>query len=224
MWTPANERFSPTHQNASCGHAWNYHAWRVLQSSFCNRVLYLWVAGNHRIAPAQLSCAGFRKFSEKKFMHRARAARPRGFDSLPSLSDVGTLSFRWILPFWYFCFLLAYKPSLALYPVFKQKYQKGFIHRKLRVQTSEREGKLSNPRGRAARAMHGENLRKFTETRARPPRALCTDFLVAKYTVPKYLDLIIKRSVCTKFSRLQFYMCIGVKWLVCTHTVRVVQY
>jgi hypothetical protein len=36
---------------------------------------------------------------------------------------------------------------------------------------SEREGKLSNPRGRAARAMHGENLRKFTETRAAEPRA-----------------------------------------------------
>jgi hypothetical protein len=32
-------------------------------------------------------------------MHRARAARSRGFDSLPSRSDVGTLSFWWILPF-----------------------------------------------------------------------------------------------------------------------------
>jgi hypothetical protein len=42
-------------------------------------------------------------------MHRARAGCARGFDSLPSLSDVGTFSFRWILPFWYFCFLLAYK-------------------------------------------------------------------------------------------------------------------
>ena len=30
---------------------------------------------------------------------------------------------------------------------------------------------MSNPRGRAARAMHGENLRKFTETRAAAPRA-----------------------------------------------------
>jgi hypothetical protein len=27
-------------------------------------------------------------------MHRARAAGPRGFDSLPSLLDVGTFSFR----------------------------------------------------------------------------------------------------------------------------------
>ena len=37
---------------------------------------------------------------------------------------------------------------------------------------SEREGKLSNPRARAARAMHGENLWKFMETRARASRAL----------------------------------------------------
>ena len=76
--------------------------------------------------------------------------------------------------------LTVYPPSrtleplarLALYCVFKQKYQKGFIHRKLTVPTSEREGKLSNPRGRAARAMHGENLRKFTESRARTLRAM----------------------------------------------------
>jgi hypothetical protein len=33
------------------------------------------------------------------------------------------------------------------------------------------------------RAMHGENLRKFTETRARAPRALCIDFLSNKNTV-----------------------------------------
>jgi hypothetical protein len=44
------------------------------------------------MAPARRLCAGFRKFSGKKFMHRARAARLRGFDSLPSLSDVGTFS------------------------------------------------------------------------------------------------------------------------------------
>ena len=36
---------------------------------------------------------------------------------------------------------------------------------------SEREGKLSNPRARAARAIHGENLWEFMETRARAPRA-----------------------------------------------------
>ena len=40
------------------------------------------------------------------------------------------------------------------------------------VPMSEREGKLSNPRARAARAMHGENLWKFMETRAQEPRAL----------------------------------------------------
>jgi hypothetical protein len=48
--------------------------------------------------------------------------------------------------------------------------QIGNILRKQKVPTSEREGKLSNPHARAARAMQGENLRKFTETRARSPR------------------------------------------------------
>ena len=99
-------------------------------------LLYLWAAQNSCMASAQRSCAGFREFSKKIFMHRARAARPRGFDSLPSLSDVGTLSFRWILPFWYFCFLLAYKASLALYAKRKQKHQNGNIHRKLKVPMS----------------------------------------------------------------------------------------
>ena len=46
------------------------------------------------------------------------------------------------------------KASLALSPIRKQKYQNGSIHRKLKVPTSEREGKLSNPRARAARAMN----------------------------------------------------------------------
>ena len=41
----------------------------------------------------------------------------------------------------------------------------------VRVPTSEREGKLSNLRARRVGTMHGENLQKFTETRARPPRA-----------------------------------------------------
>jgi hypothetical protein len=54
-------------------------------------------------------------------MHRARAARPRGFDSLPSLSDVGTFSHAF---------------SLALFHLRKQKYQNGNIHRKLKVPTS----------------------------------------------------------------------------------------
>ena len=55
------------------------------------------------------------------------------------------------MPFSYFCFLLQYKARLALYCKRKQKYQNGNIHRKLKVPTSEREGKLSNPRGPAAR-------------------------------------------------------------------------
>ena len=88
--------------------------------------------------------------------------------------------------------------DLALYAEIKQKYQKWIIHEKLRVATSEREGKLSNPRARPARAMHGEKLRNMidmiTETRARAPRALCSDFLPPRGTVSGYtyqqLDLI----------------------------------
>jgi hypothetical protein len=94
------------------------------------------------------------------------------------ITDVHTLSFRWIKPFWYFWLKTGYKASLALYPVFKQKYQKGFIHRKLRVRTSEREGKLSNPRGRAARAMHEFFFSKIYEfPRTNAARARCGDFL-----------------------------------------------
>ena len=48
-------------------------------------ILLSWLVGNWRMAAARCSRAGFRKFSRKKIMHRARAARPRGFDSLPSL-------------------------------------------------------------------------------------------------------------------------------------------
>jgi hypothetical protein len=71
---------------------------------------------------------------------------------------------------WYSCLRDWNKASLTLLQSRKQKYQNGSIHRKLRVPTSEREGKLSNPRAsaRRARAMHWENLWKFTETRARP--------------------------------------------------------
>jgi hypothetical protein len=46
---------------------------------------------------------------------RARGARVRPVgrpSKSTSLSDVGTLSFRRILPFWYFCFLLQYKARL----------------------------------------------------------------------------------------------------------------
>jgi hypothetical protein len=40
-----------------------------------------------------------------------------------------------ILPFWYFCFLLAHKARLALCAKRKQKYQNGNIHRKRKVLT-----------------------------------------------------------------------------------------
>ena len=56
----------------------------------------------------------------------------------------------------------------------RKKTKTTFFHEKLKVPTSKREGKLSNPRGRAARAMHGENLRKFTETRAAAACARCS--------------------------------------------------
>ena len=75
--------------------------------------------------------------------------------------------------------------SLDLYATRKQKYQNGNIHRNLRVPTSKREGKLSNPHARAPRAR--DAWRKFTEIygnpRGRAARAPCIDFLAAKYTV-----------------------------------------
>jgi hypothetical protein len=52
----------------------------------------------------------------------------------------------------------------------KQKYQNGNIHRKLKVPTSEREGKLSNPRVRAARTPCRE---KIYENLRKPARARC---------------------------------------------------
>jgi len=51
-----------------------------------NLVLYTWPVENLRIAPARRSRAGFRiNFRGGEIMHRTRAARPRGFDILPSL-------------------------------------------------------------------------------------------------------------------------------------------
>jgi hypothetical protein len=87
------------------------------------------------------------------------------------ITNVGTFSFRWILPFWYFCFLLDDKASLALSSKRKQKYQNGNIHRKLKVPTSEREGKLSNPRARAARAPCREKIYENLWKPARGRRA-----------------------------------------------------
>ena len=68
---------------------------RLYQGTYC-------IFGRGKInawRPRSAFARDFVNFREKKFMHRARAARPRGFDSLPSLSDVGTFSFRRILPF-----------------------------------------------------------------------------------------------------------------------------
>jgi len=104
---------------------------------------------------------------------------------IQKLTDIEILSFRWILTFWYFCFIFGYKVSLDLYATRKQKYQNSNIHRNLRVPTSKREGKLSNPHARAPRAR--DAWRKFTEIygnpRGRAARAPCIDFLAAKYTV-----------------------------------------
>ena len=94
------------------------------------------------------------------------------------ITDIKTFSFRWILPF----------DTSALYAKRKQKYQNGNLHRKLKVPTSERESKLSNPRARAPRAC--DAWRKFTEIygnpRTRVTRALYIDFDVAKNTVQLY--------------------------------------
>ena len=135
-------------------------------------------------------------------MHRARAARPRGFDSLPSLSDVGTFSFRWIKPFWYFCLKKRYKASLALYRFCKQKYQKWIIHRKLRVPTSEREGKLSNPRGRAARARCMEKIYGNLRKPARLPRARAMQWFPAghRYSTKFSSRLVARGTQCYGFT------------------------
>ena len=49
----------------------------VLYQNFKKRVPIIWAAGNHRIAPAQRSCAGFRKFSGGGKLCIARARRAR---------------------------------------------------------------------------------------------------------------------------------------------------
>ena len=144
-------------------------------------------------------------------MHGARAARARGFDSLPSLSDVGTVSFRWILPFWYFCCLLADKARLALSATRKQKYQNGNIHRKLKVPTSEREGKLSNPRARAARAPCREKFFENLRKPARPRRVRAMHWFSAdhRYSTHAYTHLLqytksstaVYTAVCTNRCR-----------------------
>ena len=51
--------------------------------------------------------------------------------------EIWTLSVRWTIHFWYFCFQIHYRARIALYCIWKQKYQKWIVHRKLRVPTSE---------------------------------------------------------------------------------------
>ena len=78
--------------------------------------------------------------------------------------------------------------ALALFSKRKQKYQNGNIHRKLGVPTSEREGKLSNPRARAtrppctgkiyrnlqkpARALHARAMHWFCSSQKHSTKAL----------------------------------------------------
>ena len=99
------------------------------------------------------------------------------------IMDIATVSFSWIIHFWFFWLISAYKASLALYAEINRENQKWIIHEKLTVATSEREGKLSNPRA-APRAC--DAWRKFTEIYGNPcataARALCIDFLDAKCT------------------------------------------
>ena len=71
------------------------HDSKVLKDAlqcFQTCVLYLWEK-NYGITCVQCTRAGSHKFPQIFSMHRARGARPRGSDSLPSLSDVGTVSF-----------------------------------------------------------------------------------------------------------------------------------
>ena len=60
----------------------------------------------------------------------------------------------------------------------------------------------THARARRKGAMHGENLRKFTETRARAARALCIDFAAAKNTVAPRLppESRVYSCIYTKFS------------------------
>jgi hypothetical protein len=68
------------------------------------------------------------------------------------------------------------KARLTLSAEIKQKYQKWIIHRLLTVATFEREGKLSNPGGRAARAQCMEKNYGTGNPRASAARAHCSYF------------------------------------------------
>jgi hypothetical protein len=76
---------------------------------------------------------------------------------------------------------------LALYAKIKQNYRNGNIHRKLRVPTSEREGKLSNPRARAARARCMEKIYGNLRKPARPRRARAMYLFPCGQVYSKYI-------------------------------------
>jgi len=141
------------------------------------------------------------------------------------ITDVEIISFRWILPFWYFCFIFGYTASLNLYAKRKQKYQNGNIYRKLRVPTSEREGKLSNPRAGAPRAR--DAWRKFTEIygnpRGRAARAPCVDFLAANCTVSIFDTTAVYTAVPLKWEERRVHSCVHPSSgpTGCTHTLHV---
>jgi hypothetical protein len=78
-------------------------------------------------------------------------------------------------------------------PIRSKKNQKWIFRGKLTVPTSEREGKLSNPRARAAGARCME--KSHGNPRAGTARAPCFDFATAKHTVAS------GSSWLTKFSR-----------------------
>jgi hypothetical protein len=125
------------------------------------------------------------------------------------------------------CFLLADKARLALSAAKrKQKYQNGntctkfSIHRKLlnlvRVTTSEREGKLSNPRARAARAPCMEKIYVNLWKPARARRARYAFILPQPRT--QYPDTVTACvhthacTYCTKFRRSRLYALSRAAW------------
>ena len=130
--------------------------------------------------------------------------------------DVGTLSFRWIFPFWYFCFLLEDKARLALSSKRKQKYQNGNIHRKLRVPTSEREGKLSNPRGRAACA---RCMNFFFENLRNPAQKRCAETMRWFCRGQKYSTRVAAVPGYSSIPEIQLYL--DLLNLVCYSCTRV---
>ena len=123
-------------------------------------------------------------------------------------TDVRTLIFRWILPFWYFCFIFGYTASLDLYAKRKQKYQNGNIYRKLRVPTSERECKLSNPRAGAPRARCMEKIYGNLRKPARPRRARAMCWFSCGQVYSKYIRYHSCAAVPLKWEERRVHSCV----------------